>query len=210
MSHVTPGRAGHVLPQLAEWVPAEAGCRKTNPHFKLTSSIKRGAAVTFPEFKGERVYMRAFLKTHNEVLLPTLLKRWIPTVSAMLEGIESEEPMYLMIDQGEVEAGKTQRRSGVHIDGNWRTNGGSFDPNEILILASDIQGCVAYLGTYLSNHVGAGGDCSTLDLEKFDYKPLCPNYAYIGTVATIHESIPVKESCNRTLVRINVPNGKRS
>jgi len=75
----------------------------------------RGNAV-FPPHTGERVYMRAFTKRAG---LPADLARWQGTVDAMLDGIETDGPIYLMVDQGLVRAGATHRREGVHVDGYW-------------------------------------------------------------------------------------------
>lgn len=80
------------------------------------SQVKEIGLVTFPEFKGERVYMIPFFQKEG---LPKELKRWQKTVDQMLKGITTENPIYLMIDQTFVPAGSTQRRPGLHIDGYW-------------------------------------------------------------------------------------------
>lgn len=51
--------------------------------------------------------------------LPLRLKRWMPTVEAMLFGFETNQPIYIMIDQKEVKAGETHRRPRPHVDGYW-------------------------------------------------------------------------------------------
>lgn len=80
------------------------------------SIIETRGDVSFPGWEGERIYMRPFLKADG---LPQDLSRWQPTVDAMLEGIDTDQPVYIMIDETEVNAGKTQRRPGLHIDGYW-------------------------------------------------------------------------------------------
>lgn len=70
----------------------------------------------FPEYAAERVYMEPFFKKKG---LPAHLGHWQKTIDAMLDGIETDEPIYLMIDQSAVKAGEFQRRPGVHIDGYW-------------------------------------------------------------------------------------------
>jgi hypothetical protein len=82
----------------------------------MHSIIQARSKVPFPAYQGERVYMRPFIKAQG---LPFDLRRWQPTVDAMLEGIETNHPIYLMVDQGFVKAGTPQRRPGVHIDGYW-------------------------------------------------------------------------------------------
>ena len=80
------------------------------------SIIETRGDASFPAWQGERVYMRPFLKADG---LPQDLSRWQPTVDAMLDGIDTDQPVYIMIDETEVEAGLTQRRPGLHIDGYW-------------------------------------------------------------------------------------------
>lgn len=205
MSHLTGGCGGRHLTapvSFGKWIES----RPAPVRHPMVSDLAIGRSVVFPEFTGERIYMQPLIKTASEVLLPSNLARWVPTVSAMLEGIETKQIMYLMVDQSEVVAGNSHRRSGAHIDGNWVDGDkGEFDPSELLILASDVQGCAAYLGRYFINDVRAGGDCSHMKLRKFKRVMLEPNIAYVCTVTTIHESIPIDHDCKRTLVRINVP-----
>lgn len=219
MSHIIP-TGGHITPAYippthrraggGHWTPEEqhAAFKRGCPDWQ--STIKQAAKVTFPPFTGERVYMQPFLKVNGEILLPTSLARWVPTVAAMLEGIETAAKMYLMVDQSEVKAGQSQRRPGPHIDGNWREKGGGtvsqdrMNLGELVIFASDVAGCVAYVGSYEPADFKPGGDCSAMDLSALKKVALKAGYAYVGTVATIHESIPIERDCQRTLVRINV------
>lgn len=80
------------------------------------SIIETRGLAAFPDYTGERVYMEPFLKADG---LPAHLARWQPTVDAMLDGIDTDHPVYIMIDQSPVKAGATQRRPGLHIDGYW-------------------------------------------------------------------------------------------
>ena len=82
----------------------------------LTSEVQRRGRVPFPAFEGERVYMRPFIKASG---LPSDLSRWQPTVDAMLAGVETDLPIYLMVDQAFVRAGKEHRRPGLHVDMYW-------------------------------------------------------------------------------------------
>lgn len=72
--------------------------------------------MSFPEFLNERVYMQRF---ERGSLLPLGLARWQATVDAMLDGIVSSGPVYLMVDQRRVQAGSFHRRPGLHVDGYW-------------------------------------------------------------------------------------------
>ncbi len=203
------------------------------------SIIQQRGSVSFPEFTGERVYMRPFLKEHG---LPQDLRRWQPTVDAMLYGVDTDKEIYLMIDQASVKAMTTHRRPGVHIDGHWvpskqahkgPDNPGHRMPNrpgrsrhemprhlmpkgrhdrhvtkhtydEAIILASDVTACVGYAGAW-DGDVGTGGDCQHVDLSGLTPVTFESNRVYAGNVWMLHESVPVRKDCLRTVVRRNVP-----
>ncbi len=200
------------------------------------SSIQERGRVTFPLFKGERHYMIPFLQKDG---LPSSLNHWQETVDAMLEGIETAEPIYFMADQSVVVKGETQRRPGVHVDGYWcptlsaHRGGGShgghrpipshrgqgghggshmsgawdtidFSEPEALLLASNVTACRAFVGDY-SGEIKEGGDASSIDLSDLRVVHMQRNVTYCGTVATLHESLPVVADSRRTLVRLNCP-----
>jgi len=194
----------------------------------MKSIVKEKGAVTFPKHTMERVYMKAF---HKEVGLPAELKRWQPTIDQMLLEVDTDGPIYLMIDQGLVKANTTHRRKGVHIDGYWvpelqthggghrthihtagkwqddipKWNAGSEDwPDEAIILASSVAASAAYIGEW-SGEIREGGDCSHLDLSDLQRIALQANKIYVGNVTMLHESTPVMEDVLRTLVRLSVP-----
>lgn len=192
----------------------------------MQSIIQERAVVTFPEYLGERVYMKPFFQRDG---LPFDLARWQPTVDAMLYGVDTEAPIYLMIDQSPVKANQSQRRPGVHIDGYWEPNakgdwndqGGRWNDigahsipgthitdapfmEEAILLASTISGCKGYLGEW-QGIVGKGGNCSHINLSQLDELQFTPNRCYAGNVTALHESIPIAYDCLRTLVRLSVP-----
>ena len=187
----------------------------------LQSIVQQRGNVQFPAFLAERVYMREFRKGS----LPADLSRWKPTVDAMLDGVDTDGPIYLMIDQSVVQAGAAQRRPGVHIDGYWipglQAHGGggshagrwdsspdwahcSFDRPEALILASSVTASRAFSGEF-SGEPGNGGDFSHIDLTGLGEQTLLANRVYAGNVTMLHESLPVVTDCQRTLVRLSVP-----
>lgn len=192
--------------------------------FVMRSRLKRLGPVKFPKFTGEKVYMEPF----DQNGLPPKLKRWLPTVQAMCNGLTLGRESYIMIDQSEVKAGTSHRRSGPHIDGNWipgnpgsgvvvgksgtghvtwnepKWNSEEALKTEAIVLASDVIGCIAYVGDVTGIPM-EGGDCSHLELSGLRKVILEPNVAYIGNVFMIHESVPVSEDCQRTLVRLNLP-----
>jgi hypothetical protein len=82
----------------------------------MESIIKELGIVPLASNTGERIYMREFRKEDG---LPFDLARWQPTVDAMLSEVDTDGPIYLMVDQALVSAGAAHRRPGVHIDGYW-------------------------------------------------------------------------------------------
>lgn len=235
MSHVTPEGGGHhvttspnrwITPEPdtgprreggGHWTPEEQHAAWKRVHPKWSSTIEKRGTVTFPSTIGVRVYMQPFLMDEDgDVLLPKRLAKWVPTVQDMLAGVgRPNVTMYLMIDQSVVKAGHIHRRPGAHIDGLWKAEGGGtveadFEAKErfeaeVILLASNVAGCVAYTGTYQAADLKAGGDASGLDLSKLKRVSLKAGFVYAATAATIHESVPVKTDCQRTLVRINIP-----
>lgn len=92
----------------------------------MQSLLQTRGPVSFPPFAAERHYMIPFTKRGG---LPTNLSRWQPTIDQMLVGVDTDETMFVMIDQKMVLPGQPQRRPGVHIDGYWIANadGGKWD-----------------------------------------------------------------------------------
>ncbi len=82
----------------------------------MKSIIQPRGEVIFPQFKPERIYMREFTKQQG---LPFDLARWQPTVDAMLQGIDTSGPIFIMVDAAPVIVGVAHRRPGLHIDGYW-------------------------------------------------------------------------------------------
>lgn len=180
----------------------------------MQSYVQQRRAVKFPQFLGERVYMREFTKQGG---LPKDLDRWQGAIDSMLDGIDAPGSIFLMIDQAEVKAGASHRRGGVHVDGYWNPalyahgHGGgrhvigeAYEP-EALILATDTMASYAYVGEY-EDAPGSGGDCSHIDVSGMLRADIDPGKVWAGhTLTFLHEAVPVKKNCNRTLVRLNIP-----
>ncbi|MEY2854611.1 MAG: hypothetical protein RL030_1743 [Pseudomonadota bacterium] len=199
------------------------------------SKVQQRGAVPFPAFTGERIYMREFTKAAG---LPPDLRRWQDTVDAMLDGVDTSGPIFLMVDQAPVKAATTQRRPGLHVDGYWhpalQAHGGSTPPGhrgtptprgptpggghsprppshlhrgsdaEGLILASNVLGCAAYAGRF-DGQPGDGGDCAHIDASGLLRVDMEPGRAWAGhTLTMLHEALPVRRDCLRTVVRLNV------
>ena len=197
-----------------------------------TSAIEARGPVMFPEFTGERVYMRAFTRASG---LPADLARWRPTVAAMLDGVKTDGQIFIMIDQSIVKARTTQRRPGIHVDGAWDVKLGRHDNGggghrqvpppddtsrpdwrlpsrhemrdlgkQAIILATDVFASYAYTGDYpeLPN---ADGSFDSLDRSNLEPVALWPHVVWAGDAyRLLHESTEVPRTVHRTLVRLNV------
>lgn len=190
---------------------------------KFQSVVQQRGTAAFPAWTGEKVYMRPFTKRDG---LPFDLARWQPTVDAMLDGIDTDGPIYLMIDQGVVRAGMSHRRPGVHIDGYWvpsidghgghraslsgwdtgngRWKNSEFREPEAIVLASTVQAARAYSGEF-SGQPAEGGDCAHIDLSQMQPHDMQSGIVYAGNVTMLHESVPILVQQTRTLVRLNIP-----
>jgi hypothetical protein len=176
------------------------------------STVQQRGRVTFPEFTGERVYMREFTKAAG---LPPNLARWQPTVDAMLDGVDAPGSIFLMVDQSPVRAGAAQRRPGLHVDGYWNAadarHGGGHGGHKIdgsateaLLLASSVFGGCGYVGRFDGNP-GDGGDCEHIGRDGLLRVDMVPGRVWAGhALRMLHESVPVRRDALRTLVRLNV------
>lgn len=65
-------------------------------------------------------------------------------------------------------------------------------------------GSEVYVGEF-TGEIGEGGDCRQIDVTGLTPVMMEANRVYAGNVCCLHESIPVVETCMRTMVRLNVP-----
>ena len=190
----------------------------------MYSTFKQTGKTVFPIFNQERIYMQEFTKKEG---LPIALKHWQDTVDYMLDGVDNSDKIYLMVDQAFVQAGTTHRRGGLHVDGYWNPgvsahggghgsvpsrprHGGHFPrhmgagTDELIILASNVQACDGVIGGF-DEIEWNGGDYSHLHYSDFEHHLLEPFRVYqANTGSFLHESLPVKQDCYRTVVRLNV------
>ncbi len=98
---------------------------------------------------------------------------------------------------------------GTHIiPGHRLPQGGhaSFGAREALVIATDVLGCEALVGSY-EGAASDGGDCSHLDTAGLKRVAMTPGRSWVGeTGSLLHESLPVERDCLRTVVRLNVTN----
>lgn len=116
---------------------------------KYQSIIEARGSVEFPPFMAEKVYMREFYKGK----LPEDLKRWGDVVDSMLDGVDTDGPIYIMIDEGIIEAGSAHRRRGLHVDGYWNPGKSVWDTGE----RPGWGGKETVLGAHGGGHLPSGG-----------------------------------------------------
>jgi hypothetical protein len=84
----------------------------------------------------------------------------------------------------------------------WET--APYDDREAIILAADVLGCRAYVGDF-ARGPRSGGNCAHLSVAALDAIDMEPGRVYAGNVTMLHESLPVLNDVERTVVRLNVP-----
>lgn len=190
----------------------------------IISISKELYKVNIPSFKGEIKMLPFELSSVENV--PKIFK---DIVLRMIDFLPIKKGIaYLTVDGKLVEYGKTQRRGGPHIDGNylrkgtWSDGGGhgwkvGDDGNSLtieehklsyesktggMLICSDYPACMGWNGVFQGNPK-TGGDCSHLNLgQGFMLKQ---NTVYYGNSQWIHESLNLDKTVHRTIIRITLP-----
>ena len=77
--------------------------------------------------------------------------------------------------------------------------------NQLIVLASDCIGTRCYAGGYQDSEEFNGGDYGYLDVSGLVKTESKPGEIIVGDACSLlHEAIPAKIDCKRTIVRINV------
>jgi len=189
----------------------------------ITSISEELYSVSIPEHTGE-IKMLPF----NLDNLKDVPGKFREVVEKMISCLSLKSgTAFLTVDGKVVEQGKTQRRGGVHIDGNyipemnswgdggWKVGEGgrviSSQEHKLsyesetggMLIASNYPACKGWNGIYDGNPY-VGGDCSQITglNEGFILKP---NVVYYGNSQFLHESLPIDKTIHRTLMRITLP-----
>jgi hypothetical protein len=200
----------------------------------MKSVIKKtNVTLDFPEFLGDQIYMQEFDLANPA--LPREFEHWLEPLKKMLTWIPSgvvqalaNTKSYLTVDQKYVEAGKTHRRGGPHVDGNYTHNwggGGGWltgengrvlspekhkeaycSPTGGMLISSNLSACKGWIGEY-DGTPNQGGDCSHLASELETMTPVLmdPFSVYYTNSTAIHESLPFTKTAARTLIRVTLP-----
>ena len=195
----------------------------------ITSISKELYEVQIPNFTGE-VKMLPF-NLENLAEIPNQFKE---LVTKMIEVLPIKKGIaYLTIDGKLVDKGKTQRRGGVHIDGNYLpsfswgdggNNGGgngwkvgeggrilssnehklSYEnKNGGMLIASNYPACKGWNRKFKGTPY-VGGDCTRLEGLGEGFL-LKPNTVYYGNSQWLHESLPIDKTTHRIVARITLP-----
>lgn len=190
----------------------------------MLSAVHEFASVEFPPFMGDDIYMKPF-----DLATPVVDKRWQGVVETMLAFSPTRiGTAYLTVDERLIEPGKSHRRPGRHIDGNflfdWQGggNGGWLvgengvyltpeqhqlqycSPTGGLLIAATSPGCRVWAGEF-EGEPAQGGDCRHIDVSQMEASVLKPNTVYWMNSTGIHESLAHETSVARGLIRITLP-----
>jgi hypothetical protein len=196
----------------------------------IISKIRQTAALIVPALNMEKSMIPFCLKT-----LKGLSDEFKALVEPMVAPLQVREGMaFLTVHGRNIQKDDTLRRPGAHIDGNYMnyepgqpfksfgSGGGNgwklgqtgpyIEEQEHLdsyenekggiIMVSNFQSCKAYAGEF-EGSPGRGGDCTHIKLNEGFH--LEPNKVYYGNNRMVHESLPVSEDTQRTLIRITLP-----
>jgi hypothetical protein len=187
----------------------------------ITSISQKLYEVQIPEYIGEIKMMPFSLETLAEIPQP-----FNSMVVKMIEFLPIKQgTAYLTVDGKIVEKGKSHRRGGKHIDGNyipetlswgggWKVGEGgrilSSDHHKLsyenetggMLIASTYPACKGWNGVFEGKPY-IGGDCSRIEVEEGFM--LEPNVVYYGNSQFLHESLPIDVTTHRVVARITLP-----
>lgn len=192
----------------------------------IHSKSKQLHKLTIPSYNGEIKMLPFNLSSLDEV--PEQFRETVRSMTDVLP--ELSGTAYLTVDGKIVEVNNSHRRGGAHIDGNylaemcnwgnggggngWKVGEGGRQLNTSehqrsyrketggMLIASTYPSCRGWDGSF-EGEPNIGGDCSHIQLPKGFM--LLPNVLYYGNSQWIHESLPVKETVHRTIIRITLP-----
>lgn len=178
-------------------------------------------------FEREYLYMHP-IQLESFKSLPGKMDKFNSIIKSMIDFLPYQKgKSYVTIDRKKLNKGETHRRGGVHIDGNycfgWGGSGwscgtqGKYLPSDKhllqygsklggMIIVSDEEACKIWEGE-IEGLPGQGGDCNHLT-DQLNYLPtkiLNKNTCYWLNSMGVHESLPLNNSCERTLIRLTLP-----
>lgn len=164
-------------------------------------------SISLPSFTGKRLMMMPFDVRDPDTLSESQVGDWKDVVLELLKRHGSPTGIgYLTIDEALVEPGKTQRRPGLHVDGNASYGGGPAYGGCGMILVANTMGTRAWIKEFDGSLSGTDGcehlrdQCPPEEAVVFGDKE-----AWWCGPSCVHEGVPVQKPTLRQLMRISLP-----
>jgi len=171
-------------------------------------NIRNVANIEFPKYSGININMLPYIMGMAESI-PIEYRDYLPIIEACnLPKSEIGKVGFLTITESVVEAGKSQRRGGIHTEKhpsrNW--GGGGWGGREGgLYMASNVSDSCMVWDKYIDNP-GPGGDCQHLENELGRAIVLESGELVWITDGTPHESLPLEIGTRRQFFRLVTSN----
>lgn len=183
---------------------------------KFQSKFMYLGMVGMPAYSGIRVMMMPII-LDDMMTIPDKLKPYWNLIHSMF-GLMNKEHRdkvgYITIDERVVKAGETHRRAGLHVDGVYRGEAGSWGggdggwgaPGTGMLTVSNIIGCKAYNQEF-DGTIGRDGECDSLAQQCDESKATLFQSGALYWVdgLCVHESIPMTQTSKRQFVRLSMP-----
>lgn len=183
---------------------------------RFNSVSRKVGETNFPRFSGIRVMMMPIV-IGDPKSIPSHLS---PYSRLLLDLFEKDQAHagrvgYLTIDEKIVQAGKTHRRAGLHVDGIFRQRGGGWGGGggggwgaigTGMLTVSSVVGCRAWNQEF-EGLPGPEGECHHLADQARPEAEVLFGAGEIHWVdgLCVHESIPMAQDTERAFVRLSNP-----
>ena len=185
----------------------------------LESWVRNLGRIALPEWTGRRKYMHTF--DAGGPAMAAGFEPYLPVVSSLCRAAAITGNAHLTVDESIVEAGRSQRRPGAHVDGcfvpeerGWTHGGGGGSgwrhrynaAGEIrqrmaVIVATDVAGCRVYPGRF-EGEPAEDGDLEHIRSRLGAGQLLAAGQAWLLSPDCVHESLRFERSTRRTFLRI--------
>lgn len=197
--------------------------RRTSKFSLFVESNPKKGVAEFPEPGDININMMPFIMGYKESLPDKYKPYWPMIENCDLPNTEINKVGYLTIHESFVEAGKCQRRSGLHIESpgtlaakgvytkdryDWGCGIVNHDRSRVeggIYMASNVASSCRLWNEKISDPQMAAGKLGDMEHMRDllgDGIDMKPGTIYWLTDATPHESLPAKEDCYRQFFRL--------
>lgn len=168
----------------------------------MRSEVEAIGTVVFPPYSGTRWLMMPVL-LEDPSTVPEPYRRAIAGLVRL--GDTKRGTAYLTVDETTMDAGETQRRPGLHVDGVGGWGGGGGWGKNGMLLASTDGACRAWRQDFTGSP-GIEGDCEHLRSQcRADaLVRMAPGGVYWCSGEAVHESLP-SGGGPRQFLRLSMP-----